>query len=327
MAHVQMRVFAKMCENRYELSNEFKLRIAEENELQALLELWTEVLQASPDEFTSMYWSCAPVKRRTFVIECDSKIVSSAQLYILTLRDENVNAVHVGGIANVATLPEYRHRGFASKLIKAAYDDMRAAGCSWSLLYTGIPSFFEQFGWRPIHRNFLAVNVPNGQVVDSHSDIVVQNPPDLERLRMMCEASFVSPVSQIRGELDWKYKIPQRIVNKVVFTGEDSYAIVRVDDSHVTLEEWGMPVASILKFQNIIESVASWMGSQQQNRLVVTAPIMLEARQVLESMFSQVDELDELRAMVRPISRSWPMSRLVSLFSLPEARFLRLDRF
>jgi len=274
-----------------------------------------------------MYFSCPPVKRTTFVIECDGKIVSSVQQFVIPVRDEQCKAVHIGAIANVSTLPDYRHRGYAAKLLAASATDMKAAGCAWSFLFTGIMPFYEKFGWRPIHRMFLAVNVPSGFSADGNSDVILQDPPDLERLRMLDEGSFVAPLSQIRGELDWKYKIPQRIQSKTVFMGEDSFAIARESDGSVYLEEWGMPEPSVIKFQHLVEAVANWAASQGTHRLVVSAPILAEARQGLETLFAQVDEVDVVDAMVRPLSSRWPMTRIISLFSLPAARFLRLDSF
>ncbi len=322
-----MRGISQLWKNLEELNAEAILRTADENELPALLELWTAVLNPDVSVFTSMYASVPGVKRTTFVVECDGKIVSSVQLFILPIRDELCKAVPVGAIANVSTLPEYRSRGFAKKLLAMAYDDMKAAGCAWSFLFTGIMPFYEKLGWRQIHRTFLGVNIGTKADTDSHSDVILQDPPDLERLHMLSESSFVSALTQIRGDLDWKHKIPPRMGGKLVFMGEDSFAIVQTGGGKVTIEEWGMPEPSVIKFRYLIDAVAHWAVENDIHRLIVSAPIVAEARQVLETCFSHVDEIDVADAMVRPVSGKWPMTRLVSLFSLPEARFLGLDSF
>ena len=316
-----------MWKNRRELNTEFTLRTAGDDELQALLDLWTTVLNPDTSVFTSMYYSCPAVKRTTFVIECDGKIVSSVQQFILPVRDEQCKAIPIGAIANVSTLPEYRHQGYSSKLLAASISDMKAAGCAWSFLFTGIMPFYERLGWRPVHRTFLSVAIRSIFATDAYTDVILQDPPDLERLRMLDEGSFVAPLSQIRGDLDWKLKIPPRIPEKFVFMGEDSFAIVRESDGGAVIEEWGMPDPSVIKFQHLVEAVTNWAFEKGISRLVVAAPILSEARQALETMFSHVDEVDQMGAMVRPISSKWPLTRLISLFSLPEARFLTLDNF
>ncbi|MDR3689173.1 MAG: GNAT family N-acetyltransferase [Fimbriimonas sp.] len=309
------------------METDAKLRTADESELPALLELWTAVLNPDVSVFTSMYYSCPAVKRRTFVMEDHGKIVSSVQQFILPVRDELCKAVPIGAIANVSTLPEYRGRGYSTKLLHASISDMKAAGCGWSYLFTGIMPFYERLGWRPIHRTSLAVSVRSKPEADAFTDVVIDETPDLERLRMLDEGSFVAPLSQIRGDLDWKYKIPPRILGKTVFVGEDSFAIVHRSDDEATIEEWGMPDPSVIKFQHLVESVAGWTFDQGIQRMVVSAPILAEARQALETIFATVDEIDHLGAMVRPLSSRWPLSRIISLFSLQEARFLTLDNF
>jgi predicted acetyltransferase len=52
-----------------------------------------------------------------------------------------------GGIGNVATLPEYRRRGFATKLLGRAIQFMRKKKYSLSILFTGIPHFYRRLKW------------------------------------------------------------------------------------------------------------------------------------------------------------------------------------
>ena len=156
---------------------------------------------------------------------------------------------------------------------------------------------------------------------------MIQQPPDVDKLHTLSEGSFTSPLTQIRTELDWKVKIPPRLTSKFVFMGDDSYAIVRKDGSDAVLEEWAMPTVSISRFQHLIELIAKWGSDEGLNRLVIRAPIHVEARQALETLFTHVDEIDVADAMVRPVSSRWPMSRIFSLFLLPEAKFLKLDSF
>ena len=52
-----------------------------------------------------------------------------------------------GGIATVASLPEYRRGGHVGALLRAALTEMRAAGQPLSGLYTPHYSLYRRFGW------------------------------------------------------------------------------------------------------------------------------------------------------------------------------------
>lgn len=53
----------------------------------------------------------------------------------------------VGGINGVATLPEFRRRGFGGKLLLDCHAKMRANGCDIALLTTDIDNWYRRFGW------------------------------------------------------------------------------------------------------------------------------------------------------------------------------------
>jgi predicted N-acetyltransferase YhbS len=66
--------------------------------------------------------------------------------------------VPCAGIGNVATHPAFRHRGYASALMRDCLQLCRQKGYALSLLFTGIPRFYRRFGYRtlPTVRNWLA---------------------------------------------------------------------------------------------------------------------------------------------------------------------------
>ena len=310
-----------------ELKDDVMTRVADERELPSLLDLWTTVFDADASVFTCEYYSFRPEHRKTFVAEVDGELVSSVQLFGIPMRDEQNKAMMVGGIANVSTLPEFRGRGLAQNLLKASIAEMHSQGYGWSFLFTGRHSFYEQLGWRIMHRSYLEGVIVGADLPEKSTRVQIQAVPDLARLRALNEASFETPLSRIRGDLDWEFRIPVRIAQKAVFMSESAYAIVREDAVNAVLEEWGMPTPSIEAFEDLLVAATRWAESQKLQRLVVSAPILAEARQALESLFPTVRNVEESEAMVRPISSSWPMSRLISLFRLPDARFFRADNF
>jgi predicted acetyltransferase len=63
--------------------------------------------------------------------------------------DQNVRGVVklMGGVAAVATAPQYRNRGHARALMHAAFDDMRERGMAVSMLRPFRESFYGRFGY------------------------------------------------------------------------------------------------------------------------------------------------------------------------------------
>ncbi|GIX06991.1 MAG: hypothetical protein KatS3mg115_1394 [Candidatus Poribacteria bacterium] len=86
------------------------------------------------------------------VIELDGKIVSHVGL---TIQDASILgcAVRVGCIGAVATLPEYRGKGYASACLIDAMLHARAQGCDW-LIISGDRSLYRRVGARRVGRDF-----------------------------------------------------------------------------------------------------------------------------------------------------------------------------
>src|SRR5271167_3230522 len=81
------------------------------------------------------------------------QLVSTVQIF-----DRAINlggqSVPMGGIGSVFTLEEYRHKGVASALMRLAVDTMVREGFEVSLLFAERLTFYNQFGWREVERQF-----------------------------------------------------------------------------------------------------------------------------------------------------------------------------
>jgi predicted N-acetyltransferase YhbS len=64
-----------------------------------------------------------------------------------------------GGIANVATHPNFRERGLASSLLQEAIAQAKKEGLSFLLLVTEIPAFYKHFGFQDVGK-FVAYLEP-----------------------------------------------------------------------------------------------------------------------------------------------------------------------
>ena len=285
------------------------------------------MFHAEPNAFTFKLDSTPPKHRHIFVAEIDGRIVSSVVVFGIPIRDDSKKDLQIGGLANVATHPDFRRKGICSRLLEMAKSAMIEQKYDWGLLFSGTHSFYEPHGWRTIFRSYVSVHIGSLALSRLAGDVEIQKHPDLGRLRSLSDASFKTPLSQIRTDLDWQYRIPHRITSKVVFIGAESFAIVRENAGNPVLEEWGMSEPSILEFENLLVAVSHWAAGLEFKSLTVSAPIRAEARQALETLFSHVVDVEEAEAMVLPLKEEWHTAQIISLFSLPEARFFKMDNF
>jgi predicted acetyltransferase len=80
------------------------------------------------------------------LIKVNHQVVSTIAIFVAEARAGDVT-LRVGGICGVATLAEYRRRGFAGRLLQDCHAKMRADGCDVGLLSTGIDDWYRRFGW------------------------------------------------------------------------------------------------------------------------------------------------------------------------------------
>lgn len=76
-------------------------------------------------------------RNMAFVAEDDGRIVGHVQVVFRDIKMDEDTYVRNGGIANVSTLPEYRGRGIATRLLKEALGYFENAGVVISSLFTG----------------------------------------------------------------------------------------------------------------------------------------------------------------------------------------------
>jgi len=109
-------------------------------------------------EFFARYNKIDPTFRDELclVARDGGRLVSTVQIF-----DRAVNlggqAVKMGGIGSVFTREEYRHKQVASSLMRLAVETMIREGFEVSLLFADRLTFYNQFGWREVERNFTVM--------------------------------------------------------------------------------------------------------------------------------------------------------------------------
>lgn len=80
----------------------------------------------------------------------------------VVIREREMNTskgtIKIGGIGMVGTLMEYRKRGYTTKLLNLAIEEMEQRGYDASMLFTANP-YFNNSPWKPIKREFVISKV------------------------------------------------------------------------------------------------------------------------------------------------------------------------
>jgi predicted N-acetyltransferase YhbS len=125
-------------------------RRSERDEVLDLLALWY-----GDREFFERYNQKDPTFRDELCLVAidQGRIVSTAQIFDRTINLEG-KIIPMGGIGSVFTHEDYRHRRVASGLMNLAIDVMERNGFEVSLLFAERLTFYNQFGWKEVNRNF-----------------------------------------------------------------------------------------------------------------------------------------------------------------------------
>ena len=88
---------------------------------------------------------------QTRVLEINGQIVSCLQVFDRRVRLGG-GSVRVGCVANVATHPAHRRRGYATRVLRDALAFMRNEGHDASMLFTDVPQVYARLGWRIVRQ-------------------------------------------------------------------------------------------------------------------------------------------------------------------------------
>lgn len=137
---------------------DFTVRAVRAEEREECLNLWCTVWpgEGSPAYFRRYFYGDVEwLPYYTQVGVLDGKIVSAVQICkrIVACGDARLT---MGGIANVATLPEYRGRGYNTQCLKSAIAVMEADAMDFSLLFTGIHEYYARHGFETIEQAWIS---------------------------------------------------------------------------------------------------------------------------------------------------------------------------
>jgi GNAT superfamily N-acetyltransferase len=128
-----------------------EFRAIKASEFEECLDLWGIVFERVGRGYFPPYFYGDPWFRRVYTRVCavDGKLVSAIQICERRVRFGDSEIV-MGGIGNVATLPEYRGKGYSQRLLADCARVMHDRRIDFSVLFTGIQPFYEKVLWRAV---------------------------------------------------------------------------------------------------------------------------------------------------------------------------------
>jgi predicted acetyltransferase len=177
------------------------------DELDECLDLWGNVFERVGRNYFLPYLHGDPWFKLDYTRVCavDGKLVSAVQICERKVSFGTADIV-MGGIGNVATLPEYRGKGYSSRLLKDCVWVMRSHGIDFSVLFTGIQPFYERVGWRSVRVPFLSGRLkPEIRASSSRKySVRSRRDDDLEHLGTVYEAfNATRPLTTRRSSQYW----------------------------------------------------------------------------------------------------------------------------
>jgi predicted acetyltransferase len=138
--------------------------IKDEQELETVYRVWETAFPEEKQFFERRLQSEDKYDpETTWVAAVEGEIGAAVQVFPYKAWMSDIQ-VKIAGIGNVATLPQYRGRGLTHAILHEQIKWMYKQGYDLSLLYTGIPAFYEKAGWHTVEELFYNVPLKNIQL-------------------------------------------------------------------------------------------------------------------------------------------------------------------
>ncbi len=173
------------------------------NEQEECLQLWTRIFTPGEDYFVRYFLDPLWKPDYTRVCELDGRLIATVQIVRRAVR-LNGHTVWMAGIANVATLPDYRGRGLASQLMRDAHTVIDSEDFTFALLFTGIHDFYARLGWEPLTVQ-VPVAPPGPAALNDRWRFRAAEPHDLPLVQRWHERTYADhPFTVVRDETYWR---------------------------------------------------------------------------------------------------------------------------
>jgi predicted acetyltransferase len=159
--------------------------------------------------------------KRVYVVEEDGDIRAMTAVLPLEVFVEG-EPVPMGGIADVATHPAYRRRGYAGELVRAALGGMRERGVHLSMLHPFAHAFYRRYGWElateAIGYRLKPTDLPTSS---GQKRVRAYRDEDLPRMMALLEGEASKhPLCVRRGEAYWRTLLSREGMEAAVYEAD-----------------------------------------------------------------------------------------------------------
>ena len=212
--------------------------------------------------------------------------------------------VKMGGLAGVASAPEYRRRGHVAKLLKDGLERLKAAGVGWCLEYPFDPRFYARYGWQSVKSGAL-LEAPSDKLFRGRApDAVRLSRGEVAPLKPIYETwarGYTFTLSRDNGARpSWERLIrnPWETHDRLIYKLEDAYCLLKIsynETAHRTeLNVHDYAFSSPTGRDDLFGFVGSFHGQVDTIRLHLPN----DEPHLLDLQFYLSKEIDSLQARV-----------------------------
>ncbi|WP_459502727.1 GNAT family N-acetyltransferase [Bacillus sp. C1] len=170
----------------------------------------------------------------------------AAKLHLLPLEIHIGDEIFkMGGIAGVATYPEYRRSGHVKELLKHVLQNMKQEGFSVSMLHPFAVSFYRKYGWELFANRFICSMTKSDLMMRKHVKGKIRrfnkacHPREIESIYETFAQRFAGMLVRSR---DWWLQAIYDDLTVAVYYNEENeatgYMLYKINESKMTVAEF-----------------------------------------------------------------------------------------
>jgi GNAT superfamily N-acetyltransferase/L-amino acid N-acyltransferase YncA len=297
-------------------------RALRNEEREECIALWRAVWPGDNDAYFRRYFygDVEWLPYYTQVAVADSKIVSAVHICKRTVACGDFRLI-MGGVANVATLPEYRGKGYNTACLQSAIRVMEADAMDFSLLFTGIRDYYTRQGYAALPQKRLRGTLRDGWISrPSRLRVRSMTSEDLPAVYALYdEYNRTRPIAVQRSPAYWRDWIgltpdalPEPPLVAVDSVGRIvGYIVYQVDyrreqptkENYASIAEYGAKVGSPSEEETIaaalLDAVSARALASGKRELHLNIPLEMPLLSALAGMLEKSEENVTLSGMGR----------------------------
>ena len=290
------------------------IRYADKNDLEAIINIW-EASFPGDEAFIGYYFDKVYKPANTLLYMSSGNIAAMLQM-LPAMFSMPGGTVPVSYIYGAATHPDYRRRGYMTKLIKSAFEASAMFNRHMTMLIPqekALFTFYKMFGFEPVF-NVGLTEVPANPLPDGWA---VENSRDPARYNAVYEKTFTGVPHLLRSENNWRilmgeYEILNGEIAICSKNGEDvAYAFMVSGNKGASIIELVGPepedykgFAAALAHQHGSETIKAITPADNGNTSPFGCARIINYRRILD-MFAAANKMLDIELTVRDPMCPW----------------------